>query len=209
MALPFLDVTRGAFSLEDPWSLSNTPSAALHNALTGGSTSLATSVAATCSSERLYILFSGQDHRAFRASYNERDEPLYEEDVVEIFIAPAGLENYVEIEVSPIGTLFDARVHSPNGNRQNMTVEALWDCHELWTALRRSGTGDLVRFDTLVSIPFEGLGVSPPSPGDTWRANFFRIDRHPAGDEYSAWSPTLRNPADFHVPAAFGIIRFQ
>jgi hypothetical protein len=53
------------------------------------------------------------------------------------------------------------------------------------------------------------LGRPTPVAGETWRANFFRIDRHPElGDEYSAWQPTMRSPADFHVGEAFGTLKF-
>ena len=48
-----------------------------------------------------------------------------------------------------------------------------------------------------------------PAEGEVWRANFFRIDRHPKlGDDFSAWQPTMRTPPDFHVVGAFGTIRF-
>jgi hypothetical protein len=63
--------------------------------------------------------------------------------------------------------------------------------------------------DTIVRIPFSSVGRATPGDGETWRGNFFRIDRHPDhGDEFSAWQPTLKNPADFHVAAAFGALRF-
>jgi hypothetical protein len=63
--------------------------------------------------------------------------------------------------------------------------------------------------DTVIRIPFAGLGRATPVAGETLRANLFRIDRHPEhGDEYSAWQPTRKDPADFHVAAAFGTLRF-
>ncbi|HVT03820.1 MAG TPA: carbohydrate-binding family 9-like protein [Thermoanaerobaculia bacterium] len=208
-ALPLLEVRRGEFSLEDLWLLEGAaPAAPLRDATNGLDAPLATSVAALYDTRRLYVLFSGQDDRVYKASYLQRDEPLYEEDVVEIFLAASDLRRYVEIEVSPKGTLFDARIYSPNGSRQGIEVDRAWDCSKLWTALRRSGTGSIVTFDTVVSIPFEGLGWGVPGPGAEWRANFYRVDRRPSGDNYSAWSPTMRKPADFHVPSAFGTIRF-
>jgi hypothetical protein len=60
-----------------------------------------------------------------------------------------------------------------------------------------------------VRIPFSGLECESPSAGTAWRGNLFRIDRHEAGDEFSAWSPTMRDPADFHVAAAFGTWIFE
>ena len=53
------------------------------------------------------------------------------------------------------------------------------------------------------------LGREKPRDGETWRANFFRIDRHPQhGDEYSAWQPTMKDPADFHIAECFGTLTF-
>ena len=45
---------------------------------------------------------------------------------------------------------------------------------------------------------------------DTWRANLYRIERpRDAAPEYSCWSPTLTDPADFHKPARFGVLRLE
>ena len=59
-------------------------------------------------------------------------------------------------------------------------------------------------FATIVRMPFASLGVVPKK-GDRWSGNLLRVDRHPTyGTEYSAWRPTMKSPADFHVVAAFG-----
>jgi len=129
--------------------------------------------------------------------------------VVEIFLAPAALTEYFEIEVNPLGTLFDARIASPEGNRQTMRVDRGWTCEGLVAALRMvKESSGVMTVDTIVRIPFFALERSTPGDGETWRANLFRIDRNPRGDEFSAWQPTRRSPADFHVPAAFGTLRF-
>jgi hypothetical protein len=92
-----------------------------------------------------------------------------------------------------------------------MRADASWDCDGLLTAVRRNvEAGGAISIDTLMRIPFRGLGRRTPVSGETWRANFFRIDRHPMhGDEYSAWRPTFRDPADFHLTSAFGTIVFD
>src|SRR5918912_1166835 len=59
----------------------------------------------------LYVRFECED-RDIWGTYTRRDDPIYDEEVVEVFIAP-GLEDpirYCEFEVSPNGVLFDARV---------------------------------------------------------------------------------------------------
>jgi hypothetical protein len=64
------------------------------------------------------------------------DAPIYEQDVVEVFFAPDETTRYFELEVSPRGTVFDARVESPDGNRATMHVDRGWDCEGLVAAVR-------------------------------------------------------------------------
>jgi hypothetical protein len=91
-----------------------------------------------------------------------------------------------------------------------MQTDLDWNCEGAYAAVRVLTESDGARpFDILLRVPFAGLGRATPADGETWRANFFRIDRHPArGDEFCAWQPTMKTPADFHVAAAFGTLRF-
>jgi hypothetical protein len=161
----------------------------------------------------LYLAFDCADRDVW-GTYCVRDEPLYEEEVVEAFLSPTGdLARYVELEVSPHNVVFDARVFSPELKRSSMTVDRGWDLPGLVTAVQVRGTLD--RRDDVdegwsveIAIPFAGLPEArEPTPGTEWRANFYRIDRADP-PEFTAWSPTLVRPADFHVPARFGILRF-
>lgn len=205
-----LAVPRAAFDVEEPWA---TPAACspvrLRRAQDGSAPRLATTVAAWHDAEYLTLLFSAADDH-IRASYHQHDDPLYEQDVVEVFLAPDGLTRYYEIEVSPNGTIFDAAVDSPDGVRATMHVDRGWTCAGLVVAVRKvTESGGAMSIDSLVRIPFASVGRSAPAEGETWRGNFFRIDRHPGhGDEFSAWQPTLKTPADFHIAAAFGALRF-
>lgn len=205
-----LAVPRAAFDVEEPWA---TPAACspvrLRRAQDGSAPRLATTVAAWHDAEYLTLLFSAADDH-IRASYHQHDDPLYEQDVVEVFLAPDGLTRYYEIEVSPNGTIFDAAVDSPDGVRATMHVDRGWTCAGLVVAVRKvTESGGAMSIDSLVRIPFASVGRSAPAEGETWRGNFFRIDRHPDhGDEFSAWQPTLKTPADFHIAAAFGALRF-
>ena len=156
------------------------------------------------------MLFSASDDYV-AASHLKHDSPLYEEDVVEVFLAGAKASDYFEIEVSPRGTVFDARIHSPDGVRATMNVDRGWTCKGLMTAVRQITESDgSISIDTVLRIPFASLDRKTPRSGETWRGNFFRVDRHAQhGDEFSAWQPTMRNPADFHVVEAFGVLRFE
>lgn len=204
-------MVRAAFDMEEPWTApAGCTPVRLRRATDGAPPRLSTSVAVWFDEQYLSVLFSTADDHVL-ASLVAHDAPLYEEDVVEAFIAPESLQRYFELEVSPRGTLFDARVDSPDGDRKTMHVDRDWTCEGLIAAVRKVIESDgASTIDTIVRIPFASLERSAPADGETWRANFFRIDRHPeAGDEYSAWQPTLKTPADFHVPAAFGALRFQ
>jgi hypothetical protein len=201
MVVPF-----APFSIEDPFAVPRgCERVPLRLAINGAVPRQVTTIAAYFDEAHFNVVFSGVDD-AIVATHLEHDAPLYEEDVVEVFLAPSKLTEYFEIEVNPLGTTFDARIESPDGVRATMRTDLAWTCDDLFAAVRRDG--DL--FDVVLRIPFAALGAHEPADGEEWRANFFRIDRSSeGGTEFMAWQPTLRNPADFHVAAAFGTLRFE
>jgi hypothetical protein len=201
MEIAVLEVPRAEFSIEDPWAIPDgCVPAALKRATDGRAPRLATTVTAYHDDDFLTVIFAAEDD-GIVATYLGHDEPLWQEDVVEIFLAPEGLTPYFEIEVNPLGTTFDARIDSPDGVRATMTTDLAWTCDGLFAAIRRD---DGKRMQIVIRIPFAALKKS-----GEWRANFFRIDRSAShGDEFSAWQPTMKTPPDFHVTAAFGILRF-
>ena len=205
MEIAVLEVPRGEFSIEEPWRIAEgcVPSA-LKRATDGGAPRLATTVTAYYDDDFFTVVFEGDDDEIV-ATYLGHDEPLWEEDVVEIFLAPEGLTPYFEIEVNPLGTTFDARIDSPDGVRATMKTDLAWTCDGLFAALRRD---DGKRVQIVIRIPFAALETKPAA-GDEWRANFFRIDRSAShGDDFGAWQPAMKTPPDFHVAAAFGTLRF-
>lgn len=172
----------------------------------------------------LHVLFECRDDLAW-ATFRRRDEPLWREEVVEVFLAPVespevlksgrGPASYIELEVNSLGALFDAEVHNPDGLRSTMSVDTAWD----WPAIRWAAGRGRRRDDWWASLelPWRGLGFAAEPPG-LWFANFYRVER-PGGpgvanardaadvdDEYTAWSPTLVNPPDFHRPERFGLL---
>ena len=209
MAPDAIAVVRSAFSISDPWRIpSESSRVGLCRSTDGGEPRLPTSVALYYDEECLTLLFSATDDHVV-ATYSSDDDPLYEEDVVEVFLSPDRLTRYFEVEVNPLGAIFDARIVSEEGRRETMEVELGWRAGALAAIRSTIGPDGLRTTDTVLRIPFASLGRPTPAQGETWRANLFRVDRHPArGDEYTAWRPTLRNPPDFHVPASFGTLVF-
>ncbi len=196
-----LPVPLAEFSIDDPWALpAGVSPVALHEATKGGAPRLATTAAVWRDEQCLNVLFSGDDD-AVIASYFQHDEPLWQEDVVEVFVAPEAATKYFEIEVNPLGTVFDAVIHSPDGVRETMRADLAWTCEGIFAANRRTPH----HFATILRMPFASFGILAPKRGDRWRGNLFRVDRHPThGTEYSAWQPPLKTPADFHAVTAFG-----
>jgi len=172
----------------------------LRDARTGNSPRLATAVRVGLRGADLCVRFDGRDDGVV-ATLTERDAPLWQEDVFEVFLSPEDPPRaYFEFEVNPLGTLFDARVSSPDLSRATMRVETAWNCAGFAARVTRTDG----RWSASLRIPLAPLCGGPPP--QTWRANFYRIDRG-AVDEYSAWSPTLAQPADFHTPLRFGTLR--
>jgi alpha-galactosidase len=57
-----------------------------------------------------------------------------------------------------------------------------------------------------IAIPFTAL-TAQFDPRSIWRANFYRIEGK-SPRRYLAWQPTKTAEPDFHVPEAFGRLRF-
>ncbi len=163
-------------------------------------------VARVCYDSRaLYVRFDCDD-RDIWGTFYRRDQPIYAEEVVELFIG-VGEEDpvrYYEFEISPNAALFDAEIYNPTPQRRDMVVDVVWNCREIkWHAERRD---DDQLWWAMLAIPWDAIKPSGPMP-PRWRANFCRIERpHDGPPEFSSWSPTKTEPADFHKPAFFGTL---
>jgi hypothetical protein len=174
------------------------PPVALRRAADGNRPRLSTALRLGHRGGSLLVRFDARDDGRI-ATKTRRDDSLWEEDVFEVFLAPADPPHvYFEFEVNPLGTLFDAAILSPRLVRPTICVDVEWDCPGYRARVRTSETS----WSALLTIPLSPLcgGANPPR---TWLANFFRIDRGKE-TEYSAWSPVHRNPVDFHDATKFG-----
>ncbi len=158
--------------------------------------------------EGLYVRFDCEDDDVW-GTFTRRDDPIYDQEVVELFIGAgeATPVDYYEFEISPHGVLFDARVHNPHGDRRDMGVDAAWDADNIRWGGQRMGKS---RWAATLALPWAAIAPPHQKPA-VWRANFYRIERPRPGQsqqptEFSCWSPTLTDPADFHKPARFGVL---
>lgn len=148
----------------------------------------------------LHVLFHAEDTNAW-ATMAARGAPLYEEEVVELFLDPTGdLEGYFEIEVNPLNAVLEVVLRR---NRSGYRKDFRWRCDGLQTAVSKSPNV----WETEIFLPFESLAPGGGGLGKTWRVNFFRIDRpKDTPRELSAWSPT--GCSTFHAPRRFGFLEF-
>jgi hypothetical protein len=144
-----------------------------------------------------------------------RDDAIWEEEVVEIFVDPTRLgRDYAEVEISPINVVTDLHVRHPH---PNLTSDRAWNWTGLESTVVPGSCGGLSSdsWMALAWLPWAGLagmapavdGLLPPTPGDRWRFNVFRIKRpNGPGDPehgaiYAAWS--VPEGPSFHAPEAF------
>jgi hypothetical protein len=172
----------------------------LRETVSGAVPQQATGVRVAWTEEELRVLFHAEDTHAW-ATLRERDAPLYEEEVVEVFLDPVGdLESYFEIEANPLNAVLDLVLRR---NRSGYAKDFAWRCEGLRTAVVKTDAA----WSAELAIPFRSLMAEPPKAGDCWRVNFCRIDRPPGVPrELTSWSPAGR--ANFHTPERFGTLQF-
>jgi hypothetical protein len=182
----------------EPWR--SLPSLAFVKAVDGAQPAQGTEVKCAWDESEWRVLFAVADAHVW-ATLTERGAPLYQEEVVEVFVDPVGdLECYFEIEVNPLNAVLELVLRR---NRSGYARDFAWRCDGLRTAVRRTDGGWCAE----MAIPFRSLIAEPPRPGARWRANFCRIDRPPGVErELSAWSPPGRG--SFHTPERFGWVEF-
>ena len=179
-----------------------------------GPASHTTDFAALWSGDALFLRFAARDDAPWH-TMTKRDEHLWEEEVVEIFIdAARSGRDYAEIEISPANVVCDVRMVQPSPDKK---FDLDWNLEGLETRVLawKDAAGKDVGWIALARAPFSGFRslpsakdvTLPPRAGDRWRFNLFRVDR-PGGHANPekgaievAWSPT--GQPSFHVPAAF------
>ncbi len=166
-------------------------------------------------SEALYIAWLCHD-ADIQATFRNRDDELWEEEVVEMFITPGELTRYFELQWNPLGTIFDAIIKNQldrNGLSKSIQGEWGWTAEGMQSAVQVEGTVQNpnqpdTSWTVEIRLPFSALGCPAPQPGDVWRGNFYRYNRTTGRDqELCAWSPTLL--PSFHQPSRFGYLEFK
>ena len=183
------------------------------SAIVWGADAYRTSFRALWTPDALVIRFDCEDRDPWW-TLTVRDDHLWNEEVVEIFLDPARSGfGYAEVEINPANVICDLRVATP---WPALSSDAGWDWVGLQSRVSRHETeGGGSPWIAIAVMPFEGARALseeaahrvPPAAGDRWHFNVFRIKRPggPAAPEreaiYAAWS--VPDGPSFHAPDKF------
>ena len=161
-----------------------------------------TKVRVLWSSQTLYLRFECRYRELFLfedSDGNGRRDHLWDRDVAEAFLQPDPSREryYREFEVSPNGMWIDLDIF-PGG------------LADLKSGMKRSVFLDekAHRWAAELTIPISALTPHFDARA-VWRANFYRVEGQKVPRAYLAWRPTGTPEPNFHVPTAFGTLRFE
>jgi alpha-galactosidase len=149
----------------------------------------------------LYLRFECRYRELFifdDSDRNGRRDHLWDRDVAEAFLQPdpSRPRYYREFEVAPNGMWIDLDIF-PGGlsDLKSGMARSVWldEEKQIWSAE--------------LAIPMNSLTESF-DPDATWRVNFYRVEGPREPRFYSAWRATCTPQPNFHVPEAFGKLRF-
>jgi alpha-galactosidase len=160
-----------------------------------------TEVRVLWSADTLYVRFVCNYrtlHMFEDAQPNGRRDHLWDGDVAEAFLQPdpSRPRYYKEFEVAPNGYWIDLDITpGPLSDLKSNLQRSVWldPATKMWAAE--------------LAIPMKALTTNF-DPLAAWRANFYRVEGDTEPRFYSAWQPTNSPQPNFHVPSAFGKLRF-
>jgi hypothetical protein len=192
------------------------------NTMTGAPVSFKTEAKLLWDKKFLYVGIDNTDSDVW-AKLTKRDDKLWTEEADEIMIdADGNGRTYVELQVAPNGNVFDT--YLPERRKYEDTIDPKmkpfsWNSkmvakvHVDGTLNKRDDQDK--GWTAEIAIPLEDVkGMDdksavklPPSPGDVWRINLYRMDVPQGKPQQAAgWSPPL--VGDFHALDRFGELVF-
>jgi hypothetical protein len=140
------------------------------------------------------------------STYTKCNDPLYNEDAVEIFLATEGSypNRYFEFEVSPQGQLFFADISNPNLTCSNLGTIYYPCTSATYTGkITDKGWEGYLKIRTLYdNIELDIIGRGKKY--NLYKGNLYRIDKSKSKPtRYLAYNPALNSPACFHQPLKF------
>lgn len=168
-----------------------------------------------------------------RATLKHHDDIIFNDNDFEVFIDPDGdTQNYFEIEVNALNTIFDLLLTKPYRNGGTALIN--WDVQQLKSAVSIKGSINNAKdidqkWYVEMAIPWRSVatGFNDQLPADSsfWRINFLRVEHEtaiingayvkktdtisgrPLPEHNWAWSP--QGPVNMHMPERWGYLQFS
>ena len=147
---------------------------------------------------------------AVLAKYAYENEPVYQDDCVEFFMATEHGE-YINFEFNCIGTILAQRGRSRQ-DRIFLTIDELAQVKILSSLPKepinpeRQGP---ISWNLNISIPLFLLRIAKDPAGRQFRANFYKCGDDMSQVHYLSWNPIATPAPDFHRPEFFGTLIFE
>jgi hypothetical protein len=159
----------------------------------------------------LYISYDCEDADVV-AHFEQRDDPTYRDDAVELFINPVSSQDfYYGMEMNARATLYDYFNAFPRTLIKRMNFSGVQLATNIRGTLNQTGDKD-DGWSLEVAIPWSNFDDMvrrlPPEPGSIWTANLNRWDGTEPRRRLSQWSDSGRERPDPHNPARFGQLVF-
>ncbi len=215
--LPLYEVQRASTPLvidgvldDDAWAAASTP--ATLQGLWPNQTGImqGTTVRLLWDDENLYVGYDVEDVD-ITAVYENRDDPTYRDDAVEIFLNPLPdqLDVYVGLEMNAPGVLYDYLMYDARYALKRYDLQGVQIGTDLRGTLNQRDDQDR-GWSLEVAIPWENFADFGPAPeaGARWKANLNRWDGVAPDRRMSIWSDPQNDRSNPHVPARFGDLVF-
>lgn len=181
----------------------------------------------------LYIGFEIEESHIW-ATFTERESVIFHENDVEVFIDPDGDgENYIELEINALGTIWDLLMNKPYNKGGH--ADSKWNIDGLRSAVALEGTINNpsdrdTQWTVELAIPLKSItdyskNKKALRSGDSWRMNFSRVewDLETTDGTYIKmkdaetgeplhehnWSWTPQGEVNMHIPESWGHIHFK
>jgi hypothetical protein len=158
----------------------------------------------------IYLLFKVED-RFVQVLATEINGPVWRDSAVEFFFAPnpAAPADYFNLEINAGGTPL---LGHKGGKPSVVDIQRIEIAHTLPKVVSPEIT-EPITWTIYARIPLDMISkyvhVAKPSPGVSWRANFYKIADKESNRHFLSWSEVKNDKPNFHLPEFFGILNFK
>jgi hypothetical protein len=164
----------------------------------------------------LYVIFLVHD-RYVRCVVKDFNGPVYEEPAVEFFFSPDNAlpQKYFNLEINAIGTPLmhfndhNLKEHVELKKEEMEKIHIAHSLPDLVDTEIKEPVSWTIEYKLPLSIVEIYSKIDRPSPGVSWKANFYKIAEKGTNVHFLTWSEVINAIPNFHLPKFFGTIIFQ